>query len=48
LGYLQERDHMEELDILEHIIEMDHEERGWECMDYINLDQDSDKLQTIV
>jgi hypothetical protein len=34
LGYLQERDYMEELAILEYVIEMDHEERGWECMDY--------------
>jgi hypothetical protein len=42
LGYLQERDHMEDRDILEHNIEMDHEDRGWECMEWINLAQDSD------
>ena len=43
LGFLKERDHMEDLDILEHSIEMDHEDRRWECMDWINLTQDSDK-----
>jgi hypothetical protein len=37
LGYLQEGDHMEELAILEYVIEMDHEERGWECMGYFFL-----------
>jgi len=39
---------MEDLDILGHNIEMDHEERGWEFMDWINLAQDSDKFQTLV
>jgi len=39
---------MEDLDILEHSIEMDHEDRGWECMDWINLAQDNEKLQTLV
>ena len=29
LGYLQERDHMEDQDILELNIEMDCEDRGW-------------------
>jgi hypothetical protein len=47
LGFLKERDHMEDLDILEHNIEMDHEDRRWECMDWINLTEDSDKLQTV-
>jgi hypothetical protein len=43
LGCLKERDHMVDLDILEHDIEMDHEDRGRECMEWINLAQDSDK-----
>jgi hypothetical protein len=48
LGYLEERDHVEDLDILEYNMEMDHEDRGWVCMDWINLAHDSEKLQTVV
>jgi hypothetical protein len=48
VGYLKERDHMEVLDIMEYNIEMDHEDRGWECMEWINLAQDSDNLQTVI
>ena len=48
VGYLKERDHMEDLDILEHNIDMDHADRGWEYMDWINVAHDSDKLQTLV